>query len=95
MARAAAARREPRQHIWTSKEGDNDALLGKCPFLLKTSSYAPFSASIKRLYNTLITEISFVLNAKDFQLTDFSEKASFESYSIFCAFYNMASILLC
>ena len=55
----------------------------------------PFSGSIKRLYNTLITAIGFVLNAKDFQLTDFSEKASFESYSIFCAFYNVATILLC
>ena len=30
---------EPRQHIWTSKKGANDALLCKCPFLLKTSSY--------------------------------------------------------
>ena len=49
----------------------------------------PFSGSIKRLYNTLITEIGFVLNAKDFQLTDFSEKASFESYSLFCSFYGM------
>ena len=56
----------------------------------------PFSGSIKRLYNTLITEIDFVLNAKDFQLTDFSEKASFESYSLFCSFYGMpAAILLC
>ena len=38
-------------------------------------------------YNTLITEIGFVLNAKDFQLMDFSdhEKAPFESY-------NMAAI---
>ena len=54
-----------------------------------------FSGSIKRLYNTLIMEIGFVLNAKDFQLTDFSDKASFESYSIFCTFYNMAAILLC
>ena len=43
----------------------------------------PFSASIKRLYNTLIMEIGFVLNTKDFQLTDFSEKAYFESYSLF------------
>ena len=34
-----SALHEPRQHIWTSKEGANDALLGKCPFLLKTSSY--------------------------------------------------------
>ena len=54
----------------------------------------PFSGSIKRLYNTLITEIGFVLNAKDFQLTDFSEKASFESYSLFCSFYDMAAIFL-
>ena len=46
----------------------------------------PFSGSIKRLYNTLIMEIGFVLNAKDFQLTDFSEKASFESYSLFARF---------
>ena len=53
----------------------------------------PFSGSIKHLYNTLIAEIGFVLNAKDLQLTDFSEKASFESYSIFCTFYNMAAIL--
>ena len=52
-----------------------------------------FSGSIKRLYNTLITEIGFMLNAKDFQLTDFSEKASFESYSLFCSFYGMAAIL--
>ena len=43
----------------------------------------PFSGSIKRLHNTLITAIGFVLNAKDFQFTDFSEKTSFESYSIF------------
>ena len=50
------------------------------------------SGSIKRLYNTLITEIGFMLNAKDFQLTDFSEKASFESYSLFCSFYGMAAI---
>ena len=55
----------------------------------------PFSGSIKRLYNTLITAIGFVLNAKDFQVTDFSEKASFESYSVFCSFYDMAPILLC
>ena len=55
----------------------------------------PFSGSIKHLYNTLITAIGFVLNAKDFQLTDFSEKASFESYSVFCSFYDMAAILLC
>ena len=46
----------------------------------------PFSGYIKRLYNTLITEIGFVLNAKDFQLTDFSEKVSFESNSVFCSF---------
>ena len=59
----------------------------------------PFSGSIKRLYNTLITEIGFVLNAKDFQLTDFSEKASFESYSLFCSFYGMPGghfiVLIC
>ena len=59
----------------------------------------PFSGSIKRLYNTLITEIGFVLNAKDFQLTDFSEKASFESYSLFCSFYGMLGghfiVLIC
>ena len=57
----------------------------------------PFSGSIKCLYNTLITEIGFVLNAKDFQLTDFSEKASFKSYSLFCSFYDMAAIffLIC
>ena len=55
----------------------------------------PFSGSIKRLYNTLITAIGFMLNAKDFQLTDFSEKASFESYSVFCSFYDVAAILLC
>ena len=55
----------------------------------------PFSGSIKRLYNTLITEIDFMLNAKDFQLTDFSEKASFESYSLFCSFYGVAAILFC
>ena len=55
----------------------------------------PFSGSIQRLYNTLITAIGFVLNAKDFQLTDFSEKASFESYSVFCLFYDMVAILLC
>ena len=53
-----------------------------------------FSGSIKRLYNTLMTEIGFVLNAKDFQLTDFSEKASFESYKLFCSFYDMAAIYL-
>ena len=52
----------------------------------------PFSGSIKPLYNTLITAIGFVLNTKDFQLTDFSEKASFESYSVFCLFYDMAAI---
>ena len=55
----------------------------------------PFSGSIKRLYNTLIMEIGFMLNAKDFQLTDFSEKASFESYSLFCLFYGMAAFLFC
>ena len=38
--------------------------------------YPPFSGSIKRLYKSLITAI---VNAKDFQLTDFSEKASFKS----------------
>ena len=53
-----------------------------------------FSGSIKRLYNTLMTEIGFVLNVKDFQLTDFSEKASFESYSLFCSFNDMAVIYL-
>ena len=55
----------------------------------------PFSGSIKRLYNTLVTEIGFMFNAKDFQLTDFSEKASFESYNLFCSFYGMAAILFC
>ena len=55
----------------------------------------PFSGSIKHLYNTLIMAIGFVLNIKDFQLTDFSEKASFESYSLFRSFYDMAAILLC
>ena len=55
----------------------------------------PFSGSIKRLYNTLITEIDFMLNAKDFQLTDFSEKVSFESYSLFYSFYGIAAILFC
>ena len=33
-----------------------------------------------------------MLNAKDFQLMDFSEKASFESYSLFCSFYGRAAI---
>ena len=37
----------------------------------------PFSGSIKRLYITLITEIGFVLNAKDFV---------FKSYSVFHSF---------
>ena len=46
-------------------------------------SVSAISGSIKRLYNTLITAIGFVLNAKEFQLTDFSEKASFKSYSAF------------
>ena len=46
----------------------------------------PFSGSIKRLYNTLITKIDFMLSVKDFQLTDFSEKAFFESYSLFARF---------
>ena len=57
----------------------------------------PFSGSIKRLYNTLIMAIGFVLNAEyfHFQFTDFSEKASFESYNVFCSFYDMAAILLC
>ena len=55
----------------------------------------PFSGSIKCLYNILITTIGFVLNAKDFQLTDFSEKPSFESYIVFCSFYDMVAILLC
>ena len=57
----------------------------------------PFSGSIKRLYNTLITEIGFsVLNAKDFQLTDFSEKASFEITAFFARFTACrAPILLC
>ena len=57
----------------------------------------PFSGSIKRLYNTLITAVGFVLNVKDFQLTDISEKASFKSYSLFCSFYDMAAIfwLIC
>ena len=55
----------------------------------------PFSGSIKHLYNTLIMAIGFVLNAKDFQLNDFSEKASFKSYGDFCSFYDMATILLC
>ena len=45
-----------------------------------------FSGSIKHLYNTLIMAIGFVLNIKGFQLTDFSEKASFESYSLFARF---------
>ena len=34
----------------------------------------------------------FFAKRKDFQLTDFSEKASFESYSLFCSFYGMAAI---
>ena len=46
----------------------------------------PFSGSLKRLYNTLNTTIGFMLNAKDFQLMDFSEKASFKSYSVFLLF---------
>ena len=37
------------------------------------------------VYITLIMAIGFVQNAKGFQLTDFSEKASFKSYSIFFA----------
>ena len=52
----------------------------------------PFSGSIKRLYNTLIMAIGFVLNTNGFQLTDYSEKASFEIYSLFCSFYDMAAI---
>ena len=40
----------------------------------------PFSGFIKRSYKSLIMAIGFVLNAKDFQLTDFSEKVSFKSY---------------
>ena len=39
----------------------------------------PFSG-IKHLYNTLNMAIGFALNAKDFQLMNFSEKASFKSY---------------
>ena len=39
----------------------------------------PSSGSIRCLYNTLNTAIGFTLNAKDFQLTDFSKKASFKS----------------
>ena len=38
IVRAAAARREDRQHLSTSKERVNDTLLDKCPFLLNTSS---------------------------------------------------------
>ena len=45
-----------------------------------------FSGSIKCLYNTLIAAIGFVLNTKDFQITDFSEEASFKSYSVFRSF---------
>ena len=52
----------------------------------------PFSGSIKRLYNTLITEIGFVLNAKDFQFTDFSEKASFKSYNDMAAINSCSSL---
>ena len=43
----------------------------------------PFSGSKKPLPNTLISAIVFVLNAKDLQFKDFSEKAYFKSYSIF------------
>ena len=38
----------------------------------------PFSGSMKCLYNTLNTTISFMLNIKDFQLMNSSEKASFK-----------------
>ena len=47
---------------------------------------------LARLYDTLNTAIGFMLNAKDFQLTDFSEKASFKSYSVF---RDMAAIAFC
>ena len=60
----------------------------------------PFSGSIKRLYNTLIAAIGFMLNAKDFQFTDLSGKASFESYSIFIfvrvlQYDNHSTLLIC
>ena len=48
---------------------------------------------LARLYNTLMTEIGFMLDVKDFQLTDFSKKASFKSYSVFVRFHDMAAIL--
>ena len=37
--------------------------------------------------------ISFTLCLKGFQLTDFSEKASFKSYSTFASFQRTAAIL--
>ena len=46
----------------------------------------PFSGSIKHLFNTLIAEIGFVINTINFQHTNFSEKASFKSYSVFRSF---------
>ena len=51
-----------------------------------------FSGSIKRLYNTLNTAIGFMLNAKDFQLTNFSEKAAFKSYTVFARFHDTATM---
>ena len=43
----------------------------------------PFSASIKRLYNTLITEIGFMLNAKRFSTHGFLRKGFFRELQPF------------
>ena len=48
--------------------------------------YVSFSGSIKRLYRISNMAIGFTLDLKDFQLTDFVEKASFMSYSSFTTF---------
>ena len=49
-----------------------------------------FSGSIKHLYNT---DNGNRLYAKDFQLTDFSEKASSRVTAFFGRFYDMVAIL--
>ena len=41
----------------------------------------PFSSYIRRLYRILNMAIGFTLHLKDFQITDFAEKASFVSYT--------------
>ena len=55
----------------------------------------PFSSSIRRLYRILNMAIGFTLHLKDFQLTDFAEKASFVSYTNSDFSQYTAAILAC